>query len=273
VRRGSKLERAFMSKYTSDKLVDEYQFFRVYTKKGEKTKIVFYRNRMGDHEWDEEYDGPRKLTKGKLKTLKTWLKRRKFPLFGHIIHKLQLTYMHDSKVGFVLATCSNKTACDAYRGALKDPIKRFRKGGFNFGWLYWDNEPEKISATELGVTGNNEMLVVDMKNHPEKTKKNMKILKYNYRGPFTTEGVDGFANKVVGKKAKRFFKGQPVPKNDGVEFEAVASTYWDVVKDETKDVLAVFYAPWCKYCQAYMPQHRDLAAYAKKHFKDVLIVK
>jgi hypothetical protein len=57
-----------------------------------------------------------------------------------------------------------------------------------------------------------------------------------------------------------FTLSQPLPVEDqGPVKVVVASTFDEVVLDESKDVLVKFYAPWCGHCKELAPVYDELA--------------
>lgn len=52
----------------------------------------------------------------------------------------------------------------------------------------------------------------------------------------------------------------------------VGETFLDLVKDETKNVLIFFYAPWCSHCKKFKPKYEKFAQkYA--HIDDLVVAK
>ncbi|KAI9771004.1 MAG: protein disulfide-isomerase precursor [Geoglossum simile] len=73
--------------------------------------------------------------------------------------------------------------------------------------------------------------------------------------------IDAFVQSFVDGKMKPSIKSEPVPeKQEGPVHVVVAHNYDQIVKDDTKDVLIEFYAPWCGHCKALAPKYEELAA-------------
>ncbi|KAJ2161512.1 protein disulfide-isomerase precursor [Coemansia sp. RSA 552] len=55
------------------------------------------------------------------------------------------------------------------------------------------------------------------------------------------------------------YKSEPNPvSNNGDVYTLVSRQFNDVVLDKTKDVLVLFYAPWCIHCKRMMPAYEEL---------------
>jgi hypothetical protein len=63
---------------------------------------------------------------------------------------------------------------------------------------------------------------------------------------FTSESFEDFIKRLDKGKIKPYFKSQPLPKQpivDGIHI-IVGKNFDKIVKDNTKNVLVFFYAPW-----------------------------
>lgn len=68
-------------------------------------------------------------------------------------------------------------------------------------------------------------------------------------------------------------KSAPIPKkNDGPVTVVVGNTFDKIVKDESKDVLIEFYAPWCGHCKSLEPIYKKLGQKYKSE-KNLIIAK
>ena len=67
----------------------------------------------------------------------------------------------------------------------------------------------------------------------------------------TEKDVASFVDDYVSGKIEPSIKSEPIPaKQEGPVTVVVAKNYDDIVKDDKKDVLIEFYAPWCGHCKA-----------------------
>ena len=73
-------------------------------------------------------------------------------------------------------------------------------------------------------------------------------------------------------KLEPHLKSEPVPEEQGALTVLVGKNWEQVVKDETKDVLVKYYAPWCGHCKKLAPIWDELAEEVKD-IEDLVIAK
>jgi len=102
------------------------------------------------------------------------------------------------------------------------------------------------------------------------------MLKYVWEGDVTALTVDDIKTYIEAYKAgslSAHLKSEPVPEpNDDALTILVGKNWEEIVKDETKDVLVKYYAPWCGHCKALAPTWDELAV-AVKDIPDLVIAK
>lgn len=81
----------------------------------------------------------------------------------------------------------------------------------------------------------------------------------------TVESVGTFVQDVIDGKLKPHLKSEKPVDNTGKALTViVGENFNEIVKDETKDVLVKYYAPWCGHCKKLAPIWDELA----EHYKD-----
>ena len=123
------------------------------------------------------------------------------------------------------------------------PLAEKHKGKINFA---------TIDASSFGAHAGNLNLEVDK--WPafaiQDIAKNLKF-PFDQSKKLTEKDVGSFVDDYVSGKVKPSIKSEPVPeKQEGPVTVVVAHNYNEIVKDDKKDVLIEFYAPWCGHCKA-----------------------
>lgn len=123
--------------------------------------------------------------------------------------------------------------------------KKF-KGKVNFVWIDAIKYAEHGKALNLLEAKWPAFVIDDMPNS----------LKYPHdqTGEVTPASVTSLVDSYLSGSLKPMLKSDPVPEtNDGPVFTLVGSQFDEVIFDDSKDVLAEFYAPWCGHCKKLAP--------------------
>jgi protein disulfide isomerase len=102
-----------------------------------------------------------------------------------------------------------------------------------------------------------------------------KKLKYKFEtspADMTAEGLTKFLDDVIAGSLTPFLKSQAPIENKGSMVEVVGTNFEELVLDESKDVLIMYYAPWCGHCKKLKPTWDDLAEEYKDN-ADLVIAK
>ena len=101
----------------------------------------------------------------------------------------------------------------------------------------------------------------------------MKKYRFNKK-EITEENLLKFIKDWKNNKIKPMLKSEKVPtSNDGDVFVLVGSNYEDEVINNDKDVMVLFYAPWCGHCKSLHPKYEKMAKRLKSKNKKLLIAK
>ena len=104
------------------------------------------------------------------------------------------------------------------------------------------------------------------------TRKDFK--KYNMDGEITLENIMEFIEKWEKNELKRQLKSEIEPKlNNGNIFVVVGKTFDKEVINNDKDVMLLFYAPWCNHCKEIKPKYEEVGKRLKDKNPKLLIAK
>lgn len=83
--------------------------------------------------------------------------------------------------------------------------------------------------------------------------------------------MQNFIDDVKGGKIEAFMKSEDIPEDNSGPLTVLVGKNWEsIVKDETKDVLVEYYAPWCGHCKKLAPTWEALASLV--HDVDDLVI-
>lgn len=88
-----------------------------------------------------------------------------------------------------------------------------------------------------------------------------KITKYVLEGEITAASLIDFYEQYNEDKLQPFIKSEEIPDSQDEPVIKVVGKQWkEIVKDESKDVLVKYYAPWCGHCKAVITQFPPLSS-------------
>ena len=95
--------------------------------------------------------------------------------------------------------------------------------------------------------------------------------KYIMKEEINYENIINFIKDWEENKLKRSLKSEKEPKdNNGNVLILVGKTYEREVINNDKDVMVIFYAPWCSHCKEFMPKYEEAAKIMKGNDKLIM---
>ena len=100
------------------------------------------------------------------------------------------------------------------------------------------------------------------------------IKKYKIEGEINEENILNFINNWENKKIKSYVKSSEEPKENNEDvFIVVGNTYEKEVINNNKDIMVLFYSPWCYHCKALLPKYEEVAKKLKKKNNKLILMK
>ncbi|KAL7419228.1 protein disulfide-isomerase precursor [Cryptotrichosporon argae] len=172
-----------------------------------------------------------------------WVKTEAIPLFAEIGPENFGAYAEQGvPIAYLFADPAAAGARDALIAELADVAKELR-GHVSF--VYIDGVKFKDHGKSLGVTGDLPQFVIqDLAAQ----------VKYAHTGAVDAAGITQFARDVYNGKVEPTIKSEPKPASQSQPIYHLTADGWnDLFDDESKDVFAEFFAPWCGHCQRLAP--------------------
>ena len=100
------------------------------------------------------------------------------------------------------------------------------------------------------------------------------IKKYKMEEDLNEKNILKFVDNWENKKIKSYVKSEDIPKdNNGDVFIIVGNTFEKEVINNKKDVMVLFYSPWCYHCKALLPKYEEVAKTLKNKNTNLLLTK
>ena len=100
------------------------------------------------------------------------------------------------------------------------------------------------------------------------------IKKYKMEEDINEKNILKFVDNWENKKIKSYVKSEAIPKdNNGDVFIIVGNTFEKEVINNKKDVMVLFYSPWCYHCKALLPKYEEVAKTLKNKNTNLLLTK
>ena len=98
--------------------------------------------------------------------------------------------------------------------------------------------------------------------------------KYKMNKDINEINILEFINDWENKKIKSYVKSTEIPKeNNGDVFIVVGDTFEEEVIKNNKDIVVLFYSPWCYHCKALLPKYEEVAKILKPKNKNLILTK
>lgn len=100
------------------------------------------------------------------------------------------------------------------------------------------------------------------------------LKKYKMTDPINENNLIKFVDDWKNNKLTKYLKSQEVPKDNNADvFVLVGNSFEKEVLKNDKDVMILFYAPWCGHCKAFHPIYEDIAKKLKEKNPKLLLAK
>jgi len=208
-----------------------------------RPSIIFHRN----------FDEPTVSYAGEFTSseLSAWVARQKVPALGEIGQDTYQNYMGSGlPVGYLFINPAEDNT------NILDGVKEIAKKVKEHVVLAWiDNTKYGQHGVRMGLSG---------KTVPSFAVDNA-ISGTRFLFPedetFSAEALQKWFDRYLANGIEPHVKSEPVPEdNSGPVKIIVAHTFDSIVKDDSKDVLVEFYAPWCGHCKKLAPIWDELGA-------------
>ena len=103
------------------------------------------------------------------------------------------------------------------------------------------------------------------------TRKDFKKYNMNKNKEINSENIINFIKDWEDNKLKRTLKSEKEPKyNKGIIRIIVGKNFENEVINNDKDIMVLFYAPWCNHCKEFMPKYEEIARKLKNNNKLIM---
>ena len=168
----------------------------------------------------------------------------------------------------------------------KNPALVLFESSKNENWNFYLNIMNEVSEKIKGkivvvMTDIKEGIAARLAEYVDVKEKDLPVLfildtrndfkKYKMKGEINYDNIIKFIKDWEENKLKRNLKSEKEPKNNnGTVFIVVGKNFEKEVINNDKDIMVMFYAPWCNHCKEFMPKYEEAAKILKKNNKLIL---
>jgi len=213
----------------------------------------------------KKFDEGKNVLTGDFSTIVPFVKANSVPTIDEIGPQNFKSYIDAGlPMAYLFVDLTVEGELDNYLAKIKD-IAKESKG--KISWVYIDWKKYGRHSERLGISVQNKPSIAI-----EKPADGTHFV-FDEKAEITTDTVRTWINKFLAGEVAPTVKSEAAQeKNDAPVKIIVGTTFDQIVKDPTKDVLVEFYAPWCGHCKKLAPIYDQLGAWLNG-VNDVVIAK